>query len=198
MKYDSQYYILRENHESGAYMLEQADGSDEGLEHLMSLRSISKRVLGPGIVEVLDGDSSRFSPCDYHETAEQLISGKFRQVLLKFNLPGVDFYQTNIINGNKVWSDYYYLHIWNSYKCINLLRSEIDGNYKTYSFTLESLSLDDKVLEEIPLAERLVFRLEEKPKFLFHETVVNALREANLTGLKFLRVDEWSIGSAFE
>ncbi|MEL6116047.1 hypothetical protein P0Y67_12595 [Photobacterium sp. SP02] len=198
MKYDSQYYILRENHESGAYMLEQADGSDEGLEHLMSRRSISKRVLGPGIVEVLDGDSSRFSPCDYHETAEQLISDKFRQVLLKFNLPGVDFYQTNIINGNKVWSDYYYIHIWNSYKCINLLRSEIDGNYKTYSFTLESLSLDDKVLEEIPVAERLVFRLEEKPKFLFHETVVNALREANLTGLKFLRVDEWSIGSAFE
>ncbi|MBD8514091.1 hypothetical protein IFO68_15530 [Photobacterium sp. CAU 1568] len=198
MKYDSQYYILRENHESGAYMLGQDEDSDEGLEHLMSLRSIKRRVLGPGVVEVLEGDSNKFTPCDYHETAEQLVSEKFRQVLQAFNLPGMDFYQTNIVSGSKTWTEHYYMHIWHHHRAIHKGRSKIDGTYIDDDFILESLSLDENVLDKIPLEERLVFRLEEDPTFLFHETVVQVLREANLTGLSFLRVDEWSIGSAFE
>ncbi|MEI8595782.1 imm11 family protein [Photobacterium sp. Hal280] len=198
MKYDSQYYILRENHESGAYMLGHTEGTDEGLFSLMSLRSISRRVLGPGNVKVYDGNISKFFPCDYHETAEQLVSEKFRQVLAPFNLPGVDFYQTNIVNGDKIWSEHYYMHIWNHHKAIHHGRSKIDGTYVDDDFTLEVLSLDENVLDKISLEKRLVFTLEEKPKFLFHETVVQALREANLTGLSFQRVDEWSIGSAFE
>ncbi|MDO6580248.1 hypothetical protein Q4491_02725 [Photobacterium sp. 2_MG-2023] len=179
-------------------MLEQADGSDEGLEHLMSLRSIKPRVFGPGVVEVLEGDSSRFTPCDYHETAEQLVSEKFRQVLQVFNLPGVDFYQTNIVSGSKTWTEHYYMHVWHHHRAINKGRSKIDGAYIDDDFILEYLSLDENFLDKIPLEERLVFRLEEDPTFLFHETVVQALREANLTGLSFERVDEWSIGSAFE
>jgi len=198
MKYDSQYYILKENHESGEYMLGHTEGTDEGLFSLMSLRSISRRVLGPGKVKVYDGNTSNFFPCDYHETAEQLVSEKFRQVLAPFHLPGVDFYQTNIVNGDKIWSEHYYMHIWNHHKAIHHGRSEIDGTYVDDDFTLEVLSLDENVLDKIPLEKRLVFTLEEKPKFLFHETVVQALRDANLTGLSFQRVDSWSIGSAFE
>ncbi|MBD8514089.1 hypothetical protein IFO68_15520 [Photobacterium sp. CAU 1568] len=198
MKYDSQYYILRENHESGAYMLDMAEDSDEGLDHLMSLWSLKNHVLGPGVVEITEGNHAKFQPCDYHETAEQLVSEKFRQVLAPFNLPGVDFYQTNIVNGDKIWSEHYYMHIWNHHKAIHHGRSKIDGTYVDDDFTLEVLSLDENVLDKIPLEKRLVFTLEEKPKFLFHETVVQALREVNLTGLSFQRVDEWSIGSAFE
>ncbi|UIP26711.1 imm11 family protein [Photobacterium sp. TLY01] len=198
MKYDSQYYILRENHESGAYMLDMAEDSDEGLDHLMSLWSLKNHVFGPGVVEITEGNRAKFQPCDYHETAEQLVSEKFRQVLEPFHLPGVDFYQTNIVNGDKIWSEHYYMHIWNHHKAIHHGRSEIDGTYVDDDFTLEVLSLDENVLDKIPLEKRLVFTLEEKPKFLFHETVVQALREANLTGLSFERVDSWSIGSAFE
>ncbi|MCG2839328.1 hypothetical protein L6J37_21095 [Photobacterium sp. WH77] len=90
------------------------------------------------------------------------------------------------------------MHIWNHHKAIHHGRSKIDGTYVDDDFTLEVLSLDENVLDKIPLEKRLVFTLEEKPKFLFHETVVQALREVNLTGLSFQRVDEWSIGSAFE
>ncbi|MEL6117622.1 MULTISPECIES: imm11 family protein [Photobacterium] len=193
MKYDSQYYILRENHESGEYMLGHTEGTDEGLFHLMSLRSISRRVLGPGKVKVYDGDTSKFFPCDYHETAKQLISERFKKSLSQFDLPGVDYYEAHIINDGKVWKEHYFMHIWNHHKAIHHGRSKIDGTYVDDDFTLEVLSLDENVLDKIPLEKRLVFTLEEKPKFLFHETVVQALREANLTGLGFQRVDEWSI-----
>ncbi|UIP26714.1 hypothetical protein [Photobacterium sp. TLY01] len=193
MKYDSQYYILRENHESGAYMLDMAENSDEGLDHLMSLWSLKNHVLGPGVVEITEGNLAKFQPCDYHETAEQLVSEKFRQVLAPFNLPGVDFYQTNIVSGSKTWSEHYYIHVWHHHRAIYKGRSKIDGTYIDDDFILESLSLDENVLDKIPLEERLVFRLEEDPIFLFHETIVQALREANLTGLSFQRVDEWSL-----
>ncbi|UIP26726.1 imm11 family protein [Photobacterium sp. TLY01] len=198
MKYDSEYYFLRESGNSSSYMLEQKRTSDQGLRHLMSIRSIKHRVLGPGVVEIIEGNPDLFTPSDYHETAEQLVSEKFMQVLQGFNLPGVDFYQTNIVSGNKTWSEHYYMHIWNNYQAIHKGRSKIDGTYVDDDFILEVLSLDENVLDKIPLEKRLVFTLEEKPKFLFHETVVQALRDANLTGLSFQRVDEWSIGSAFE
>ena len=46
MKYDSQYYLLSESGHTGFYMLGQADGSDDGLEHLMALRSLKRDVHG--------------------------------------------------------------------------------------------------------------------------------------------------------
>ncbi|MEL6117973.1 hypothetical protein P0Y67_22530, partial [Photobacterium sp. SP02] len=77
-------------------------------------------------------------------------------------------------------------------------RSEISGTYVGDRFTLLKLSLDEEVLDQVPLEKRLVFRLREDPTFLFHESVVAALRAADLSGLDFRRVDSWSIGSAFE
>ncbi|MCG2839305.1 hypothetical protein L6J37_20955 [Photobacterium sp. WH77] len=198
MKYDSQYYMLNESGRATDYMLDQIDGSDEGLGRLMAIHPIHRRVLGPGRVGISEGNRAKFQPCDYHETAEQLVSEKFRQVLVPFNLPGIDFYQTDIINDDKTWSDYYFMHIWNHHKAIDKKRSEIKGTYVRNRFTLLKLSLDEKVLDQVPLEKRLVFTLEEKPVFLFHESVVAALRAADLSGLGFRRVDDWSIGSAFE
>ncbi|MEI8595781.1 imm11 family protein [Photobacterium sp. Hal280] len=198
MKYDSQYYMLKESGRATDYMLDKIEGSDEGLGHLMSLWSLKRHVIGPGRVGISEGNLAKFQPCDYHETAEQLVSEKFRKVLDPFHLPGVDFYQTNIVNGDKIWSEHYYMHIWNHHQAIDKKRSEISGTYVGDRFTLLKLSLDEEVLDQVPLEQRLVFRLREDPTFLFHESVVAALSAADLSGLGFRRVDDWSIGSAFE
>lgn len=178
-------------------MLGQAEDSDEGLEHLMATRSLKREVKGLGKVEVCEGNKKSFSPCDYHEITEQMVSEKFRQVLLPFELPRVDFYPTEVTNGDKVWSDYFMMHIWNNYRAIHQGRSVIDGTYVKNDFFLESLSLDETVLDKIPFEERLVFTLDEDPKFLFHETVVDAIKAANLTGVGFIRVDQWGPAAMF-
>ncbi|EOG7703698.1 hypothetical protein ACLINR_003207 [Vibrio parahaemolyticus] len=197
MKYDKQYYLLCESDHAGFHMLGQAEDSDEGLEHLMATRSLKREVKGLGKVEVCEGNKKSFSPCDYHEIAEQMVSEKFRQVLLPFELPRVDFYPTEVTNGDKVWSSYFMMHIWNNYRAIHQGRSVIDGTYVKNDFFLESLSLDETVLDKIPFEERLVFTLDEDPKFLFHETVVDALKAANLTGVGFIRVDQWGPAAMF-
>ncbi|EGQ8033663.1 imm11 family protein [Vibrio parahaemolyticus] len=197
MKYDNQYYLLCESGHAGFHMLGQTEDSDEGLDHLMAQRSLKREVKGLGKVEVCEGNKKSFSPCDYHEIAEQMVSEKFRQVLLPFDLPGVDFYPTEVTNDDKVWSNYFMMHIWNNYRAIHQGRSVIDGTYVDDDFFLEALSLDETLLDKVPLEERLVFRLQEKPRFLFHESVVDALKAADLSGVGFIRVDHWGPAAMF-
>ncbi len=198
MKYDKQYYMLCEAGLASKYMLGLDETSDEGLEHLMSLDSLKRRVLGKGTVQIYNGNKSKFTPCDFHNIPEQMISDKFRQLLLPLDLPRVDFYYVDIKVGEKVWNDYFMMHIWNNYPAIHKGRSVIDGTYVDDDFFLEELSLDEDLLDSIPLNERLVFRLTEKPRFLFHESVVDILKSANLTGVSFLRVDGFSSGFMFD
>ncbi len=74
MKYDKQYYLLCESGHAGFHMLGQTEDSDEGLDHLMAQRSLKREVKGLGKVEVCEGNKKSFSPCDYHEIAEQMVS----------------------------------------------------------------------------------------------------------------------------
>lgn len=198
MKYDDEYYVLTEQGASGQYMLGKIKGSDDGLSRLLSQRSIKRLVRGPGKVRVNRGDKARFSPCDYHDTGDDLVSEKFKQVIETFKPQHVDFYQTDIINGDQVWSEHYFMHIWNHYRVMHHGRSRIKGTYVNDDFILKSFSLDEKLLDKIPLQERLIFRLSEKPQFLFHETVVTALKAANLTGVGFKKVKDWGISSGFD
>ena len=188
MHYDKQYYMLVEANGSGDFMMGGAEDTDEGLFHLLAMRSLKKEVLGPGKVEVLHGNKRRFTPCDYHSAFGMLVSEKFKQVIDGFNAPKVDFYQADIRNLGQTWSDHYFMHVWNNHRVMHHGRSKIDGTYENDDFTLESFSLDENLMGKIPLEERLIFRLSEKPKFLFHETVMEALDKANLTGLGFEKV----------
>lgn len=190
MAYDNQYYFLNETGEASYYMLSLSADTDVALLNLMSIWSIKHKVKGHGKVHVKEGNKSKFIPSDYHEIPYQMVSEKFKQIIMSFNLPGVDFYPTDITNNDTIWPGYYLMHIHQNYKAIHPERSEIDGSYINGDFFLESLSLNENVLNNITLEKRLVFRLEEKPRFLFHESVVEALKAANLSGLGFTQIKE--------
>ncbi|WP_260261408.1 imm11 family protein [Vibrio intestinalis] len=198
MKYDDEYYLLMEDACSGPYMLKQSRKSDEGLD-LLFMRSIKREVFGRGHVRVTWGDDGKFSPCDYHGLLPSgLVSDKFKAVLDAFNLPGVDFYATDLENNGKVWDDRYLVHIWQNHRALHQGRCKIDGTFVDDRFTLESMSLDERVLDKVALEERLVFRLYEKPKYLFHESVVAALKAAGVTGVRYVKVKDWGISSIFD
>ena len=198
MTYDNEYYLLTETGNAADYMLGTIKGTDEGLRRLLSQGSIKRLVRGPGKVGIVEGSKRTFKPCDFHKTPRFLVSEKFKQVIETFNPQHVDFYQADIINGEKVWSAHYFMHVWNVYRAMHQGRSKIDGTYIDDDFILESLSLNEQLLDKIPLQERLIFVLDEDPKFLFHETVVAALKAANLSGLGFIKVKDWGISSAFD
>ena len=198
MKYDSQYYLLGEDADSGRYMINKTRQSDKGLR-LLRQRSVRRNVVGKGHTTVVMGDKSQFSPCDYHEVLPAgLISDKFKIVLEGFNLPGVDFYEADIENNGKIWDERHLVHIWQNYPALHQGRSKIKGTYVDNDFILKSMSLDENLLDKVPLEDRLVFRLNEKPEYLYHESVVAAIKAAGLTGVRFIKVSSWGVGSAFE
>ncbi|KKC97823.1 imm11 family protein [Photobacterium halotolerans] len=198
MKYDRQYYLLTEDSQSALYMLSESEKSDDGLLKLLSMRSIKRKVLGPGYMHITMGDDGNFKPCDYHEVLPSgLVSDKFKQVLESFQLPGVDFYPTYIENRGRTWDAHYLLHVWQNHRALHPKRSVYDGTYENDRFQLEKMCLNEDVLDKVPLNERLVFRLNEKPHYLYHESVVVALKAAGLTGVGFLNVQDWGPNSAF-
>ncbi|AXB34564.1 hypothetical protein DSB67_24885 [Vibrio campbellii] len=198
MKYDDEYYLLMEDARSGPYMLKQSKNSDAGLD-LLFQRSIKREVFDRGHVQITWGDDGKFSPCDYHGLLPSgLVSDKFKKVLDSFNLRGVDFYETDLEHKGQVWADRYLVHIWQNYRALHQGRTKIDGTFLRDRFTLESMSLDERVLDKVVLEDRLAFRLNEKPEYLYHETVVAALKAANVTGVRYVKVKDWGISSVFD
>ena len=64
---------------------------------------------------------------------------------------------------------------------------------------VESFSLDENVLDDIELKYRLVFKLEESTDIeIYHQSVVDKIMATNPKGVRFLRVDQWTIDSAFD
>lgn len=198
MKYDNEYYLLKESGSALSYILGKTEDSDEGLRRLLSLRSIKQQVIGKGKVQVIEGNKNKFFPCDYHFAEGILVSKKLKNIIMQFNPVGVDFYQADILNQKTTWADHYYMHIWNNYRAMHKERSKIDGTYVDDDFILESLSLDENVLDKILLKDRFIFILNETPKRVFHETVVNVIKSNNLTGIDFIKIKDWNICSAFD
>lgn len=200
MDYDQQYYVITEDEYSGTYMLNESRKSDEKLGiNLLSEHSIQRWVKGRGHVQITWGDDGKFSPCDYHRvSATGLVSHKFKDVLEALNLNGVDFYETDIENNGNIWRDHFLMHIWQNHQVLHRERSKIKGSYVDNDFTLEKISLDEKVLDKIPLEERLVFRINEDVKYLYHESVVAVLEAAGLKGMGFVKVADWSVHGAFD
>lgn|GEM_PF-2626799 len=75
-----------------------------------------------------------------------------------------------------------------------------DGeNLRLTLLSLDKLFLDEAVLGEMPLEERLVFRLAESVVHVFHRTVVERVLALSPLpeGLRFVPVTEWGDSSAF-
>jgi hypothetical protein len=59
--------------------------------------------------------------------------------------------------------------------------------------------LDTTTLSKIPLKDRLCFRLGELfTHQLFHKSIVEKITETNPTGIRFIKVEDYNVGSAFD
>jgi hypothetical protein len=136
----------------------------------------------------------RYEVVDYHTSPYSVISKKIYDALCNINIEGVQYIPATIIGKkDERYENYYYVHIYNYLSVIDREKSiyEWDDFIKVAS-PIDKLILDKKLLEEIPLEKRLVFKLKENNTFeLFHKKIVDAIMETKPIGIRFSGVLGW-------
>ena len=133
---------------------------------------------------------------DYHKSPRSVISRKIYEILKDLNLDYIQFIPATItVKNNETIDDYWYLHIFNHLKVMDLEKSVYDWMETIKSANpIEKLVLNEKLLSEIPLEKRLIFKLEENHTFeIFHKSVVDAIMAANPEGIQFTKVEDYHI-----
>lgn len=136
---------------------------------------------------------------DYHSSPNSVISKKIYDVLSPRKIEGIQLLPARIRGkGKDVFNDYWAIHIFNKIKCIDIRKS--DCEIREFSIAnVHSIVLDTKVLENIPLEKRLIFRLKESFSYqLFHVSIVEAILESEPVGIRFTNIENWNEKSFFK
>ncbi|QSQ22168.1 hypothetical protein JY651_44755 [Pyxidicoccus parkwayensis] len=138
---------------------------------------------------------------DHHSLPQPVFSSRIVEVLEPLDLYGVQLVPADVkVNEGDV-RRFWVLHVYNEVPCVDRQRSVLsidddDGRV----LGIDALVLDERVLERIPLEQRLLFVLEESiSTYVFHRAVVD--RVMSLTpapqGLCFIPVLDWNDSASF-
>jgi hypothetical protein len=139
---------------------------------------------------------------DFHDSGViGAFSDKIYDVLAPMKIKGIQLIPATILDprNNVVYDNYYFLHIYNYLKCLDKNKSIYTPDRVGGVASIDKMILDTNVLSKIPLEERLIFRLGEMYTHqLFHKSVVDKIMAANPEGIRFVKVEDFHMGSAFD
>jgi hypothetical protein len=130
-----------------------------------------------------------------------VISEKLSSALVALNTHGVQLIPATVSDprNHKVYEGYSWLHIHNYIECLDKEKSTYTTSAIGAIRMIQKMALDKAVLSNIPLEDRLIFKLGEMDAFhLFHESVVEKIMAVNPTGIRFVKVEDYHIGSGFD
>ena len=127
------------------------------------------------------------------------VSEKLKSLFESKKIYGIQFFPIEIETdkGDTVLG-HFALHFWNRIAAID--KSTFEGKIDPIGLATNysRFSLDEKLLEDTSLENRLAIRLKEAPNIiLVHQTIYDAIEAEGLTGISFRKVSEWTTGSAF-
>jgi hypothetical protein len=135
---------------------------------------------------------------DYLSSPDPVISKKIFDVLVPLKIEGIQLLPARIRGKEeKIFTDYWAIHIYHRLKCIDTKFSDckIDDSGLEH---VKKLVLNKKILDDVPLNKRLVFRLKEDYAYeLFHASIVDAIMAVKPEGIRFVNIEQWNEGSFF-
>lgn len=153
-----------------------------------------KEIPKPKTMEFVFGPPIPRNPVvgDYLSQPESVVSKKIADVMIPMKIKGIQLIPATVMsNKGDLYEDFYYIHIYNHIEAMDKEKSDFKVN-KYGIYFINSFRLDEKVLKEIPLKERLVFKLKEKGALkLYHRSVVDAIMATEPEGVQFIRVENW-------
>ena len=139
---------------------------------------------------------------DFHDNGTiGVVSKKIYNVLSPLNIKGIELIPATIFDpkNKNTYEDYYFLHIYNYLECLDRDKAIYKIGSVGTILNIKKVVLDINVLSKIPLEDRLIFRLGEMfTHQLFHESVVEKIMASSPQGLRFVKVENFNMGSAFD
>jgi hypothetical protein len=194
MKYDEQYYFLEEDM-SATSDVEWVDNAFDVDEF-----NAYKALTVPHILNMkIDEDDDRVPPVlgDFLSEPFHVWSKRARDIIVDLASYRVQMFPVVVHHQDQQFESFFFMNCHDEISAMHRKRSKFKE--LGMSFYIDSLSLDENILDKIPEDQRMIFALEEKAAYyLYHEKVVKALEGIGATGFRFVKVKDWNIGSAFD
>jgi hypothetical protein len=195
MHYDDIYYLALRNGKNNRLRFTDKDLKD-GLESELYAR-------GPGnitkVVDLIFDVPVPRKPVyqDWYNDPRTAMTKKAADILKEVGQKDNQFFEANIVHKDETYPDHFIFKCNTRVKAMHEGRSIFEKPSRIYF--IDRLSLDETVLDEIEEDKRLIMLLAEKAwMVLYHEKVVKALEAAEVTGVRFVKVKDWNVGSAFD
>jgi hypothetical protein len=123
-----------------------------------------------------------------------VISKKIADIMLPMNIKGIQLIPATVkSNKGVIYEDFFFVYIHHYIEAMDKEKSKFEvSSSGSGVYFIDSFRLDEKVLKEIPLEERLVFKLKESgTKNLYHRSVVDAIMATAPEGVQFIKVENW-------
>ncbi len=191
MKEDFDYFLIKK---TGEFFIPYITLANDGTSDSLFMR---KKVENPPTIRFYLNKPvpKTLGPVDFMTCPYLIFSDKIASVLNPLNLykiqliPGVLIEEKTNEPYQGAETNYWGLQLYNRIKAVDLEQSIVDIDVGINK--LEKLVLDKKILQEIPIEERLVFKLKEDSSFeFFHKSIVEKVKEVNPSNMEFVHVDD--------
>jgi len=198
MKYDDEYYVLAQGNVASLEM------DPEKSKCKNSIFNRGKHVEFEGLIHAYvycygeDPKEEKFNIGNFFIDPNPTMVEELKNVLQTFDLFKTQYFPLEIGHLDQLWTGFTMMHNHNYLPALHKTRSKYDTDDNRLYF-VDSVSLDEDVLDKIPEEERLIFRLKERSTMYFvHQKVVDAIEASGVDGMGFCKVKHWGIGSAFD
>ena len=195
MHYDDIYYLAISTSQITGLRFNDDDLEDDLEDELYGR--------GPGVInKVVDLIIAKPVPRkpiyeDWYSDPRTTVTKKVADILKEIGQKDNQFFEANIVHKGETYPDHFIFKCNTELKVMHHERSTF--TYEEGLYFIDRLSLDEEVLDKIDEDKRLIVQLDEKAwMVLYHEKVVKALEAAEITGVRFVKVKDWNVGSAFD
>ncbi len=197
-KFDNEYYVMEADN---AYNHPVLTFGDTNCRPFMKKMPLDNDEIELPIKIEFDDDYPEYEMADLLILdAQYAVSEKLKNILEREEVHGIQFFPAEIeTEKSEIILGHNFMHVWNRLAAID------KKNYKGGKpdelgliLDLESISLNEDLMEKTPFEQRKVIRLAEDPSMLLvHQSIYNAIKEEGLTGMSFWKVSEWDTGAMF-
>ncbi|MFC3679367.1 imm11 family protein [Bacterioplanoides pacificum] len=194
--YDEEYYLLYSDENSIMVDLDEDLLPDDITGGIFSNPG---EIIQDGYVYplILDKPYKNDEIADFHELPRTFSYRVIKDVALRHTMPGVQWMPAYIHYKGKRYNDHVIMHLFNEISCMDEEKS-VFKRVSEFTTIIDKIVLSKEKLDNIPLEDRLIFRLEEKVSLIFmHQIIVDEIMQHNPVGVRFIKSKDWGVSEAF-